>query len=387
MTYFKFECRSFFLSKKNIAIYLLLFCFSLFYWLNIEANYHSKEEVLPSEISARVNNREKFVNRINPNDDLHPEVRMVLTLWPPIIEVDKNRLDALEKEEWQKYAENTAKWYEIETPKYKNPRYYTYGNYYANMDEYFGRESNKTKMLAYSQPAQKKYLTLNVLNDKTAWQSLVRATFYWLPVLLMLVTLFFSMDLISKDRKHYSIHSNIPISQTKRLLTKISVTFLGVLVSLIPLASGFIGIGMTNGFGSLHLPVSILYRDVVPKTLSIQTYLGYFSLYMLLWILCLIVLSLLLGLWIKNEVILLLVLSVIPFVDISYNKVGFGDIYPIIAWLPTSYTRIGEVLTGYRCFTWLLPVDNHFLGLQVLSVTLIVLLGFLWLVTRKKRIV
>ncbi|MGY3765165.1 hypothetical protein ACWOAH_01210 [Vagococcus vulneris] len=368
MTYFKSECLNFFTNKNNIAVYIILLAFSLFYWLSIEKQYESKEISTKNEIQARVDVRDKFLKSIpadEPRELMHPSVVEVLNTWPPIVEAEKARLDALNKKDYVKYAAATVEWYQLE-PNFINKKYFIYGNYYADLDATFGRHSNELRLSKISQ--NNRPVTLNEINDKTSAQSIVRSLNYWLPLIIMLATLFLSMDLLSKDREHKTIYSLLPISNVRRIIIKGFVCFVGVLLSCIPLSIGFIGIGLQNGFGSLDFPEVMLYKNSA-AIITIKQFLVYGMMYLLLWIFILIMLSIIINLFIKNNVLALLVLLTIPFGELLYNRVGYGDIHPYISWLPTTYTRVGEVLSGYRGMYLVSKIDLQMTGLKVLSVT------------------
>ena len=109
--YFKFELIQFIFNKKNIAIYVILLFFACFYALKIAPSYDPTEKVDRDEIEARFLTREEFLNTVVLDENTYPLTWFAASIYPEWNEYDKQRLDALEKNDFKKYAEATAKWY------------------------------------------------------------------------------------------------------------------------------------------------------------------------------------------------------------------------------------------------------------------------------------
>ena len=88
-TYFKFECRSFFTNRKNLAVYLLLLFLSLFYWLQIESNFQSLERVQSKELKASVETKSEFLRTVNREGDVHPLTQSAIDTFPAIWKMRK----------------------------------------------------------------------------------------------------------------------------------------------------------------------------------------------------------------------------------------------------------------------------------------------------------
>ncbi|MFW7372859.1 hypothetical protein [Vagococcus fluvialis] len=201
------------------------------------------------------------------------------------------------------------------------------------------------------------------------------------------------MDMIAKDRAHKSLLKGMPLSDGKKIMVKFLVALLGVFVSLIPLSVGFIGIGLSNGFGHLNIPIPVSYykehmpliTDLMFKNIHLGTYLLQAFILITLLVAVAICINLILGIWIKNAYFLLILTVSLPFLELLYNRFGYGDIHTI-TYFPTSYVRVGDVLTGHKGFFWADVNLNFQSGVMTVSVCLLVLVIILALHSRFKKL-
>jgi hypothetical protein len=176
-------------------------------------------------------------------------------------------------------------------------------------------------------------------------------------------------------------------------MVKFLVASLGVFVSLIPLSVGFIGIGLSNGFGHLNIPIPVSYykehmpliTDLMFKNINLGTYLLQAFILITLLVAVAICINLILGIWIKNAYFLLILTVSLPFLELLYNRFGYGDIHTI-TYFPTSYVRVGDVLTGHKGFFWADVNLNFQSGVMTVSVCLLVLVIILALHSRFKKL-
>lgn len=387
--YFKWECREFFTNRKNLAIYLLLLFFSLFYWIQIDNNYQVIETVSKEKLQASVDTKDDFLANVNLEGETHPSTYDAVALFTPLVENEHLQLNALEKKDYRELAKIRSEWYYYGADN--NPLYFKDGNIYADEEAYYARNATSHKLLGYSEG--KKEIDLSLINEKTAAHALVRALNYLLPVMFIILGLVFSMDMIAKDRAHKSLLKGMPLSDDKKIIVKFLVASLGVFVSLIPLSLGFIGIGLSNGFGHLNIPIPVSYykehmpliTDLMFKNIHLGTYLLQAFILITLLVAVAICINLILGIWIKNAYFLLILTVSLPFLELLYNRFGYGDIHTI-TYFPTSYVRVGDVLTGHKGFFWADVNLNFQSGVMTVSVCLLVLVIILALHSRFKKL-
>ncbi|MEG0256391.1 MAG: hypothetical protein RR554_11015 [Vagococcus sp.] len=389
--FFKHEWREFFTNRKNMAVYLLLIFLSLFYWIQIENSFEIIERVSRQELQASVDTKTEFLDTVNQEGEVHPDTQAAIDSFPAIVENEEQQLQLLDKKEYKKFSEVRSQWYQ--GLKYKpSPLYYKDGSSFADLEYFYQSASMIVKLTEYSQ--LKEPINLKTINEKTATHSLIRAMDYLIPVILLVCGLIFSMDLLARDRKHPSMIKGMPITDGKKLIVKGSVAFLGTVATCLPLSVGFIGMGLKNGFGSLNLPVATskfpgkipLLGDIIFDNMSVgQFFLRFFILVTLL-VLIVIAINLCLGIWIKNAYFLLIITLGLPFIELFYNRPGYGDIHAI-NYLPTSYVHVGEIISGHRSFFWSGTQITFEFSLIILGITLFVLVMLLFITSRFKRIV
>ena len=388
-SYFKWELRAFFTNRKNMAIYLLVLFFSLFYWLQIEANFSIIETVSKDKLEASVDTKDDFLANVNLKGETHPSTLEAVALFEPLVKIEKAQLKALEDKDYRELAKVRSEWYWYGADN--NPLYYRGGNIYAKEEANYAQTATHFKLLGYAEG--KEDVTLKVMNEQTASHALVRALNHLLPMIFILLGLVFSMDLIAKDRQHKSLIKGLPLSDGKKITVKFATAFIGVLISVIPLSVGFIGIGLQNGFGYLNLPVPVSYykegmpllSDLMFENITFGNYLLQSVTLISLLVALVIVINLILGMWIKNAYFLLIITLSLPFIELLYNRFGYGDIHTI-TYLPTSYVRVGDVLTGHRSFFWADVNLNFQSGVLTVGVCLLVMLVILGLHSRFKKL-
>jgi len=83
------------------------------------------------------------------------------------------------------------------------PGYYTYGNRFSHYDGHYA--FNKYSVM-YDAYVEGNYdLTIDIFNEKTALQTLVRLMNSYFPYILLIYCLLLANDIVTKDRHHMSI--------------------------------------------------------------------------------------------------------------------------------------------------------------------------------------
>ena len=377
-------------NKKNIAIYVILLFFSCYYALKIAPEYDPIEKVEESEIEARYLTREEFLNNVVINNWTHPLTVFAATIYPQWNEYDKKRLDAIRQHNMKEYAESTSKWYSYADEVtfkngslYYNPRYYTYENTYATWDGHYAYLYSASRYEGYTEGGSD--LSVNVFEERTALQTLQRLLHSYLPLILIVSCMFFTVDVVLKDRRNITLLQGLPLSDWRKLLVKGGVSLLGSLLAIIPLSVGLFIIGAQNGFGDFELPVPIyLAGEKLFSNMTMGQYIMQNMLFIVFWFLFLIFLILLVSIVIKNEFANLLVGSVFVIAEFMYYARGIGAIRDV-HWYPTSYIQTGQIIAGYRNFLYSTDALTFGTGLLVIGLCVCVFLFIMFLISRRRK--
>ncbi|QFG00780.1 ABC transporter permease [Psychrobacillus glaciei] len=390
--YFKMEFFQFMSNKKNIAIYVILLFFSCYYALKIAPEYDPIEKVDVSEIEARYLTREKFLKRVVIDQWTHQYTRFAAGIYPEWNKYDKGRLDAIKQHKLNDYAEATFKWYMYsdemiyryggETLFY-NPRYYTYGNTYSWMDGHYAYLYSASRFEGYTEG--KSNLSVNVFEERTALQTLQRLLQAYLPLILLVCCILFTVDIVMKDRRNPTLLQGLPFSDWGKLLVKGVVSLLGSILAIIPLSVGLLIIGARNGFGDLWLPVPIIKPgEKYFSNIMMWQYLMENMIFIMFWFLFIVSLLLLVSVILKNEFANLVVGCVFVVAEFMYYVRGIGAIRDV-QWYPTSYVQVGQIISGYRNFLYVTDGLTFGTGLFIIGLCTCIFLFVTFLISRHRK--
>src|SRR5690606_29548374 len=137
--------------------------------------------------------------------------------------------------------------------------------------------------------------------------------------------IFFSVDIVLKDRRYPSLLKGFPIDDWKKLCIKGLVAFLGSIISFIPLCVGFIIIGIQNGFGDFSLPVPIYsYIEETFTNMAMGTFILKNALFIGIWFLFFIAVILFLSIVVKAEFVNLFVSFIVITAELIYFERMMG---------------------------------------------------------------
>ncbi|MFJ5770453.1 ABC transporter permease [Psychrobacillus sp. NPDC093180] len=390
--YFKMEIIQFMSNKKNIAIYVILLFFSCYYALVIALAYDPIEKVDVSEIEARYLTKEEFLNNVVINDWTHPLTRFAASIYPEWNEYEKERLDAIKQDNLKNYAEATFKWYTYSDNiifnwggeiLFYNPGYYTYGNDYARMDGHYGYLYSASRYQGYSEG--KSNLSINVFEERTVLQTVQRLLHSYLPLILIVSCILFTVDVVLKDRRNPTLLQGLPLSDWQKLMVKGIVSLLGSLLAIIPLSVGLFIIGTKYGFGEFELPVPIYSAgEKIFSNIMMRDYLIQNMLLIGCWFLFFISLTLLVSVTIKNEFANLLVCCMFVIAEFMYFARGIGALRDV-HWYPTSYIQTGQIISGYRNFLYGTEALTLGTALSVIGLSACVFLFLTFLISHRRK--
>lgn len=238
-------------------------------------------------------------------------------------------------------------------------------------------------------------ITYELIEQKTAIQTIVNFLLGTTAFMVILCAIYFSSDMISKDRQYRSVLQGAPIGWYRMINTKSFVAFsytLFVLLGLLILT--VIIISIQNGFGSLKLSVPITipstqpddyfgYRfneyDTMPMTKFLLLAFGIIAILVFLFVRLNAILSLLF----KNSWLVLMISSVILFSERIYYSRTLTELFGIeISNLPQTYFDFGRVISGEKYYLVHLESITYEKGILVLLATILVVEIVLFIVSR-----
>ena len=396
-SYLKIELSKFFTNKKNIAVYVLLTSFAIFYALRVAPAYDPIEKVDINQIEANYLTREEFllIRSAKDNSLSHPAILFAMEIFPQWNEYELKRMEALQANDLKEYARVTSQWY-LYTDSltygygyyYYNPRYYNYGNIYAHEEGHKAYLSTSARYAKYAEMDSD--ITLEVLEEYTAIQTVYRLMEDFLPYVFFIGALLLSVDIVLQDRKYPTLLRGYPIADWKKLLMKGLTAFIGSIALIVPILIGYILIGIQFGFGSLKLPVPVYeptgefgafagYKTIPMYSYFAQTgalILGFFAL--------IIALVLFLSVVFRTEILNLIAgLGFIASEAIYYDR-GNGYVYPVENYIPT-YFQVSHIITNSKNPFYDTTKIAYSKGLMLIGGCMLILLVITLLISLSKR--
>lgn len=229
-------------------------------------------------------------------------------------------------------------------------------------------------------------LTYEMIEQKTALQTIVNFLASYASILIFAVVIFFSNDMLTKDRRHRSLLQGLPIGWYHLINLKSFVAFFYTGLVL----SGFflLTVGVTTlitGFGSFKLSVPITipstqdpdyfgYRFSEFDAMSIAQFLIMAIAMVLLISYLFIRLNALFSLIFRNAWIVLMISLIILFSERIYFSRTFRELFGFeLSNFPQTYFDFGRVISGEKYYLLHLESINFGKGMMVLLITIIII--------------
>lgn len=238
-------------------------------------------------------------------------------------------------------------------------------------------------------------ITYEMIEQKTALQTITNFLLGTTAFIVLFCAIYFSSDMLAKDRQHRTILQGLPIGWYRLINVKSTVAFgytLLVLFGLLLLATVIISI--QSGFGSFKLSVPITLPSSEPDeyfgfrfseydTISIAKFLLLALGIIPILIYLFIRLNALLSLLFKNAWLVLMVSTLILFSERIYYSRTLTELFGIeISNLPLTYFDFGRVISGEKYYLVHLESITYEKGILVLLCTILFLEISLFVVSR-----
>lgn len=383
--YFLLEWKVFSHNLKNRAVFLLFLIATVYYALVNVPQYVPIEAIDQEVIQDELSEGEYFLETTS-EDTQSASKQAYLQLYPQLNEINQHRLNALEKDDYKTYLAETIQWFGI-SPIAREPKleYYTYDQPYPDQEAaYF----NRYTMGRYTAYLDGDYnLTLNVLEERRALQTLQRTLNGKMPFILIALVVLFSFDVLTVNKGHKTIVQSLPLTFRKQLIIKTVVLLAGIFLTL---GTSFILwlflIGGRYGIGSWNLPVPVygysIHSDIQIMIPMVQFLLQALALFFLITVIFsrgILIVSLLL----KNEIVNLVVGLSCIFLENTYYMRGIGY-FSSVSILPPTFFKIGAALSGYQNHLYTTDIITFGTGLLSLSILWLLIEFILYFLTTFK---
>lgn len=406
--YFLFQLKRFFTNPKNIGLFALTFILSLYFGLVSVPNRQLIEKVDPYAINGEYRRYTLFLNKAttkikemqeskNTHEVPNEGYVNAIKTYPDILNFDKHRINGIKANNWKEYVIYSSKWYKYvdhlifvdENQQFLYPvQYYQNDNYREDGHFAYQRTAHFYDALAKS----KQPLTKNIVEEKTTLQILQNSISGWTTLILILFVVLFAADIVTNDRKYYSVLKGIPLSKNTILWIKTGVVEIGVLFNYL---LAFIVVTLCTapryGFGSFNLRTTFytgrLYFIQPFKYPTLGNYFIQFGIFAILIAFLFIRLTILLSIIFKNEYVAELLASVFAVSGkVLYFSLGMGFVYPILQSLPMTYFTVGESLSGNLSYLMDSPGWGFNSGIVPLMLSIVIIEIFMLIISRSKRI-
>lgn len=387
--YLSIELKHFIANKKNQTVFIILLFLGLYYGLVDVKNYLPIEHIDEQVMSVNYQKRQKFLENTVVNQNSHFSTLYFWETFPEWNKYEGERIQFLEKKDYRNYAKVSGDYYlysdkvisESPVPDLiYNRRYYNNRNFFGGQDGHYGYLKTASIYEGYGQGRFP--VTEHTINEKTAVQTLYRASRNVLPIILTLSVLFLMVDHYYLARRHSSIVDFYPISSRMQLFSQLVLGIISGIISIGMFVPGFLIVGIKYGFGSLSYPVAIYQGNFLNNgdfyRMNLFSYFQKFFFLLFLWMILVVASVLLLNYVFKQILATMAVVTALILLEFLYNRRGIGvsDKY---LYFPSSYIRIGEVVDGYRSFfygnQYLIYKQGLFVLVLLNIVVLLVLFG------------
>ncbi|MDN4607996.1 hypothetical protein [Sporosarcina highlanderae] len=231
-------------------------------------------------------------------------------------------------------------------------------------------------------------ITFGLMYEKTGLQTLQNFLQNYGVYFLLFCVIYFSSDILSRDRKHKAILQGMPLSWYRQLNLKSVSAFLYSMVFIIGvIVVGVLAMTIQFGFGYFDLNVPIMIRQLTftPEdysVISLATYLGKTLVVIPLLVILFVRLNIVLSLLFKNEWIVLFISSLLLFSERLYYTRSTKELFgKDISLFPQTYFDFGKIVDGEKNFLLNTETITYAQGILVLLVTYFIIEVVLFIVS------
>lgn len=227
-------------------------------------------------------------------------------------------------------------------------------------------------------------ITYKIIEQKTALQTIQNFLLSSSVLAILFCAIYFSSDMLAKDRQNRTILQGLPISWYRliNLKTFVSFTYTTVILAGLLLISVTV-LTILYGFGSFDIHVPIILTEKTGSfgsslndynTLSMAKFLIMAFSFLPILIHLFIRLNAVLSLLFKNAWLVLMISTAILFSERIYFSRTLRDLFGIkISNFPQTYFEFGKIVTGEKNYLVNIETITYGKGILVLMITLLIL--------------
>src|SRR5699024_9390970 len=218
MDMFQQEWKIFTKNIKNIAIFFIMITGAIYYATVIVPSYVHPESIDERAIEREI--EEMYIKIDSIGENFIRSIPLKPT-YQEIIEVDRARLKALEEEDYRTYTKETMEWFNLSYVK-PTRRYYDFEDLFPEQTTMYKLGNESRRYQGYIEKQLK--ITPSLLHEQTALQTFKRAMEGMLPIVFLVMVIFYSNDILTNDRKHPSLVESYPVPLNRKLWAKTAVS-------------------------------------------------------------------------------------------------------------------------------------------------------------------
>ncbi|MFJ7936497.1 hypothetical protein [Sporosarcina sp. NPDC096371] len=228
-----------------------------------------------------------------------------------------------------------------------------------------------------------------LIEQKTALQTLQKFLLSSASYLIIFCAVYFSSDIVVRDRQNRTILQGLPLSWYRVLNIKTIVAFLYTIIVLsVLLIVGMFTVSLQSGFGFFNIQMPIMIARTGTSfndydSITIFQFIVKAMIFIPILVYLFTRLSVLLSLLFKNEWLVLLVSTIVLFSERLYYSRTLREIFGIeVSYFPQTYFEFGKVVSGDKNFLVNLDTITYVKGIIVLMITIVIIEGVLYMVSR-----
>ncbi|MCM3711513.1 hypothetical protein [Sporosarcina luteola] len=244
-------------------------------------------------------------------------------------------------------------------------------------------------MMKYEDYLNKDYhITFGLMYEKTGLQTLQIFLQNYGVYFLLFCVIYFSSDVLSRDRKYQAVLQGLPLSWYRQLNLKSLSAFLFSMAFIVSvIVVGVLVMTIQFGFGYFDLNVPIMIRQQTftieeYSVVSLAAYLGKTLVVVPLLVMLFVRLNVVLSLLFKNEWIVLFISSLILFSERLYYARSTQELFgKDISLFPQTYFDFGKIVDGEKNFLLNTETITYAKGVLVLLITYFIIEVILFIVS------